>query len=334
MSNVVIDGYEINARIAESQRATVYRAVQVSLDRTVSLKVLKPSLAQDPVELARFKLESAATTDLRNSNIALCYDSGCSNGFYYLSTEYIGGSTLAKRMRFGKALSPPEVLIIMKSVVSALESAWNHGELIHLNIKPSNIMIANDGIVKVVDFCGLTASSSETFSKVLDFKHARNAIYLPPELASDWGRIDFRADIYGLGALCYHMLTGREPLAGAKIAKNKDAAGMIENPLNLKPSIPPEMAVMIRKMMVIDPDGRYQSWDEINDDIELVIDNRMPASERLAQYQCAVGEYDPKDKSESTLLDWIGGINLNFLKFCVVVFVLLNIYLLYLLFTI
>ncbi len=330
MNKPEIDGYEIQTRIAGGRRANVYRAVQTSLGRTVALKVLDPDLSCDPSELARFKLMASSTTAIRNSNIATCYGFFCSNGLNYISSEYIGGETLGRRTRGSKRLSSSEFIIMLRSIISALEAAWSHCELIHLNLKPSNVLIGRDGIVKVVDFSGLTQSSCASICRALSFNDPDQPIYSSPELISGATQLDFRSDIYSLGALSYQMITGRPPLA--KMSE-EDSAGnlLIPNPLNFSKSIRVEIAALIRKMMIMDPDARYASWDDLSEDIGRVMDGGLPDTDVLEENQSAIAAYAPKSGPTFTIAEKIAPANIGFLKGCVIVFIVINLYLIYLL---
>ncbi len=330
MKKPEIDGYEIQSCIASGKRAKVYRAVQTSLGRTVAVKVLNPDLADDPSELARFKLMASSTTEIRDSNIAICYGFFSCNGLNYMSSEYIGGETLARQMRYAKPLSSAEFIIMLRSIISALEAAWKHSELIHLNLKPSNILIGRDGIVKVVDFSGLTQSSCESICRALNFNNPDLPIYSSPELLSGASQLDLRSDIYSLGALSYQMITGRLPLAKTN---RDDTSGnaLIPSPLNTAPAIGSGIVALIQKMMIIDPNARYGSWEELNEDVGRVMDGVAPDTDILEEHQSAIDDYIPKAGPMFTIAEKLAPANIGFLKVCAIVFIIINIYLIYLL---
>lgn len=330
MKKPEIDGFEIQSRIASGKRAKVYRAVQKSLSRTVAIKVLNPELAEDPTEIARFKLMASSTSNIRDSNIAICYGFQSSNGLNYMSSEYIGGETLDRRIRGGKALNRDEFMIMLRSAISALDAAWKQSELMHLNLKPSNILIGSDGIVKIIDFSGLTQSSCESICRALNFSNPDQPVYSPPELLVGESQLDLRSDIYSLGALCYQMATGRFPLAKSDGA-DSDGNLLIPNPLNVVPDISSDIAALIQKMMIIDPEARYGSWDELNEDVYRVADGGTPDTAILDDHRSAIADYSSKLSSSIIVAEKLTKANLGLLKICVITLIIINIYLIYLL---
>ncbi|MDJ0341109.1 Stk1 family PASTA domain-containing Ser/Thr kinase [Streptomyces sp. H10-C2] len=206
-----LDGrYRVEARIAVGGMATVYRAVDTRLDRVLALKVMHPGLAADAGFVDRFIREAKAVARLAHPNVVGVYDQGSDGTFVYLAMEYIAGCTLRDVLRERGALQPRAALDILEPVLAALGAAHRAG-LIHRDVKPENVLIGDDGRVKVVDFGLVRAvdtSTSVTTGSVLG-----TVSYLAPEQI-EHGTVDQRTDVYACGVLLYEMLTGGKPHTG------------------------------------------------------------------------------------------------------------------------
>lgn len=206
-----LDGrYLIEARIAVGGMATVYRAVDTRLDRVLALKVMHPSLAAESGFVERFIREAKSVARLDHPNVVSVYDQGTDGTYVYLAMEYIAGCTLRDVLRERGALQPRAALDILGPVLAGLGAAHRSG-LVHRDMKPENVLIADDGRVKVVDF-GLvrTVDTNTTASHggVLG-----TVSYMAPEQI-EHGRTDPRSDVYACGVLLYEMLTGAKPRSG------------------------------------------------------------------------------------------------------------------------
>jgi eukaryotic-like serine/threonine-protein kinase len=207
----VLDGrYLVEARIAVGGMAAVYRAVDTRLDRVLALKVMHPGLAAEPGFVDRFIREAKSVARLDHPNVVSVHDQGTDGTYVYLAMEYIAGCTLRDVLRERGALQPRAALDIMEPVLAGLGAAHRAG-LVHRDMKPENVLIADDGRVKVVDF-GLvrTVDTNTTASQggVLG-----TVSYMAPEQI-EHGTTDHRSDVYACGVLLYEMLTGAKPRAG------------------------------------------------------------------------------------------------------------------------
>lgn len=211
----VLDGrYRVDALIAHGGMATVYRAVDLRLDRVVALKVMHPSLATDASFVERFIREAKAVARLDHPNVVGVFDQGAQGAYVYLAMEYVAGCTLRDVLRERGALSPRATLDVLEPVLAALGAAHRAG-LVHRDMKPENVLIGDDGRVKVADFGLVRAvgTASRTTETVLG-----TVSYLAPEQIDD-GAVDQRADVYACGIMLFEMLTGLRPYVGDNAAQ-------------------------------------------------------------------------------------------------------------------
>lgn len=206
----VLDGrYRVEARIAVGGMATVYRAVDTRLDRVLALKVMHPTLATDATFVERFIREAKSVARLDHPNVVQVFDQGAEGAYVYLAMEYIAGCTLRDVLRERGALRPRAALDILEPVLAALGAAHRAG-FVHRDMKPENVLIGDDGRVKVADFGLVRAvdTVTSTTGSVLG-----TVAYLAPEQIED-GTADPRVDVYACGVVLHEMLTGAKPHHG------------------------------------------------------------------------------------------------------------------------
>ncbi|MFF3436780.1 Stk1 family PASTA domain-containing Ser/Thr kinase [Streptosporangium sp. NPDC002721] len=207
----LLDGrYRVESRIARGGMATVYLALDVRLDRTVAVKVMHRSLAEDPAFVRRFIGEAKSVASLSHPNVVHVFDQGTDGDNVYLSMEYVPGRTLRDVLRARGRLPAREALEVMIPVLAALGAAHQSG-LIHRDVKPENVLLADDGRVKVVDF-GLARAieaSNQTRTGVM----IGTIGYMSPEQVTSGGA-DARSDVYAAGIMLFELLTGRQPYEG------------------------------------------------------------------------------------------------------------------------
>ncbi|MBT2422914.1 Stk1 family PASTA domain-containing Ser/Thr kinase [Streptomyces sp. ISL-22] len=207
----VLDGrYRVDARIAVGGMATVYRALDTRLDRVLALKVMHPALAVDGAFVERFIREAKSVARLAHPNVVQVFDQGTDGSYVYLAMEYVAGCTLRDVLRERGALQPRAALDILEPVLAALGAAHRAG-FVHRDMKPENVLIGDDGRVKVADF-GLVRSVdtvTSTTGAVLG-----TVSYLAPEQIEQPGAADARVDVYACGVVLYEMLTGDKPHDG------------------------------------------------------------------------------------------------------------------------
>ncbi|MGR8011057.1 Stk1 family PASTA domain-containing Ser/Thr kinase [Streptomyces hypolithicus] len=211
----VLDGrYRVDARIAVGGMATVYRAVDTRLDRVLALKVMHPTLAADASFVDRFIREAKSVARLAHPNVVGVFDQGTDGAYVYLAMEYVAGCTLRDVLRERGALQVRAALDILEPVLAALGAAHRAG-FVHRDMKPENVLIGDDGRVKVADFGLVRAvdTVTSTTGSILG-----TVSYLAPEQI-EHGAADTRADVYACGVVLYEMLTGAKPHSGGTPAQ-------------------------------------------------------------------------------------------------------------------
>lgn len=208
----LLDGrYRISGRIARGGMATVYEAMDLRLDRTVAVKVMHPGLGDDEEFANRFVSEARSAARLSHPNVVAVYDQGNDDGTVFLAMELVSGHTLRDTIGKEAPMAPARALALLEPVVSALAAAHRAG-FVHRDVKPENVLIADDGRVKVADFGLAKAVSADT-------RHTATGVligtvsYVAPELVVE-GRSDARADVYAVGVILYELLTGTKPHQG------------------------------------------------------------------------------------------------------------------------
>ncbi|MFE4694098.1 Stk1 family PASTA domain-containing Ser/Thr kinase [Streptomyces sp. NPDC056749] len=211
----LLDGrYRIDARIAVGGMATVYRAMDTRLDRVLALKVMHPALATDAAFVERFIREAKSVARLAHPNVVGVFDQGAQGAYVYLAMEYVAGCTLRDVLRERGALQPRAALDILEPVLAALGAAHRAG-FVHRDMKPENVLIGDDGRVKVADFGLVRAvgTATDTTGSLLG-----TVSYLAPEQIEQ-GTADTRSDVYACGVVLYEMLTGGKPHSGDTAAQ-------------------------------------------------------------------------------------------------------------------
>ena len=256
----------------------VYLAEDMKLGRKVAIKVLSQEYTTNKDRLHRFEQEASAASNLNHPNILTIHEVGNDDGQHYIATEYIDGVTLRRKIA-GSQLEPSEVLDVSIQVASALEEAHSAG-IVHRDIKPDNIMIRRNGIVKVLDF-GLAKLTETVDRSPLDAEAATRVMvqtdagvvmgtshYMSPEQAR--GKpVDARSDIWSLGVVIYEMVAGRTPFEGETSTDVIVAITQKEPPplVRFAPSVPAELEWIVMKALRKDRDERYQTIKELLTDL-------------------------------------------------------------------
>jgi serine/threonine-protein kinase len=211
----LVDGrYRIDERVARGGMATVYRATDARLDRTVALKVMHPSFAEDPDFVARFTREARAAARLANPHIVKVFDQGQDGSVIYPAMEYVPSRTLRDVLNERGRLPVNEALSIVEPVLQALAAA--HAEsVVHRDVKPENVLIGNDGHVFVTDFGLARATNAASTQHMTSGLLLGTVAYLSPEQVKP-GVSDERSDVYATGIVLYEMLTGSPPFTGSE----------------------------------------------------------------------------------------------------------------------
>lgn len=265
----IADRYEIVSKVGAGGMSDVYKAKDTILGRYIAVKVLKPEFSEDRNFVTKFRTEAQSAAGLEHPNIVNIYDVGSENGIHYIVMEYVEGITLKTYVEKKGQLSFKESISIAIQVARGIEAAHNK-HLIHRDIKPQNIIISTEGKVKVTDFGIARAASSNTISAdVMGSVH-----YASPEQARN-GFVDGRSDIYSLGIVMYEMVTGRVPYDGdttVAVALQHLQEEMTP-PSEYAPELPISMEKIILKCTQKNPDRRYQTIEELLNDLRRALLN-------------------------------------------------------------
>ena len=278
-----LGNFKILKKLGEGGMGAVYLAEDILAGRKVALKVLPKKHASDHEFLTRFRREAKATGKLNHVNIISAFSVGEELGNHFYAMEYCEGEPLDTQLKREQFLSWDRAIEIVTQVARGLKHAHENG-FIHRDIKPANIFITNEGVAKILDL-GLSKNIADTEKSF----NTQTGIamgtphYISPEQARGEKGIDGRTDIYSLGATFYHLITGETPFQGSTAAMimMQHLSEQLPNPQDVREDIPDGVVSVIQKMMTKEPADRYADCKELLDDLELVIDGKMPAGNAI-----------------------------------------------------
>ena len=253
----VLDGrYHVESRLARGGMATVYLALDRRLDRTIAIKVMHPQLAEDEEFVSRFIREAKSAARLSHPNVVAVYDQGADDGTVFLAMEHVAGRTLRDLMREKGRLSARQSLEVMESVLAALGAAHYAG-IVHRDVKPENVLLADDGRIKVADFGLARAVSGATSHTSATGVLMGTVAYLSPEQV-ERGVADPRSDVYAAGILLFEMLTGAKPYDGETAIQvaYRHVHDDVPAPSSMVPGLPAALDALVARATSRDPDGR------------------------------------------------------------------------------
>lgn len=286
--------YELGQVLGRGGMAEVHLAHDTRLGRTVAVKTLRADLARDPSFQARFRREAQSAASLNHPAIVAVYDTGedyIENiSIPYIVMEYVDGSTLRELLHSGRRLLPERSMEMTIGILQALEYSHRAG-IVHRDIKPANVMLTRNGQVKVMDFGIARAMGDSGMTMTQTAAVIGTAQYLSPEQAKG-EQVDARSDLYSTGCLLYELLTVRPPFVGDSpvAVAYQHVREEPQPPSVFDPEITPEMDAIVLKALVKDPDYRYQSADEMRQDIEACLDGQ-PVAATAAMGSVGYGGY-------------------------------------------
>jgi WD40 repeat protein len=266
--------YELLEEIARGGMGVVYRARQVSLNRIVAVKVLLSGLLASPEFVKRFRAEAAAAASLQHPNIVAIHEVGFREGQHFFAMDYVLGSSLANLTRDGP-LSGRRAAGYVKTVAGAIHYAHEHG-ILHRDLKPANVLIDENDQPRVTDF-GLAKDLHKQMDLTLSGQVLGSPSYMSPEQAGAWrGKVGVRSDVYSLGAILYHLLTGRPPFAADTVAKTLHQVQNDEppSPRLLNPAVPRDLETICLKCLEKEPDRRYGTAQDLADELGRFLDRK------------------------------------------------------------
>jgi serine/threonine protein kinase len=305
LDGALLDGrYRVEDKIATGGMSTVYRGLDVRLDRPVALKVMDARYANDSQFLTRFQREARAVARLKDPGLVAVYDQGLDAAHPFLVMELVEGGTLRELLRERGPMPPHAAAAVLRPVLGGLAVAHRAG-LVHRDIKPENVLVSDDGEVKLADF-GLVRAMAEagiTSTSVI----LGTAAYLSPEQVSS-GAADPRSDVYAVGILAYELITGATPFSGdnplavAYLRMDHD----VPHPSSAISGVPPEFDEFVARATARNPDDRYADAGEMAEDLDAIAAElalpkfRVPAPKNSAQHAAATAYHSRLAEAPTT----------------------------------
>ncbi len=282
LSGATLGDYRLVRKIAEGGMGEVYEAIQLNLDRRVALKLVTDRFASQSQFLVRFEREAKAAAALNHPNIVQVYDFGKAEGLFYLVMEFVDGVDLAEYVKGRGKLSVTEALGFIEQAARGLNAAAAQA-IIHRDVKPANLLLTNDGIVKVSDL-GLAKKLTDESEVTMTSACLGSPHFLAPEQAADARRVDHRADIYSLGITLLFLLTGKHPFDGgsALTVLLAHAQKPLPTGAELGVALPDAVESLIRRMSAKNPEDRYQDYASLFADVARVKAGFEPAEKFAA----------------------------------------------------
>jgi serine/threonine protein kinase len=272
-----LPGYQILNKCGAGAMAVVYRAKQLSLNRTVAIKVLPKRMSRNAEFVERFYREGRAAAQLNHANIVQAIDVGEANGYHYFVMEFVEGCTVYDELAQAKVYTEEEAVDIVTQIARALLHAHERG-FIHRDVKPKNIMLTRERVAKLADM-GLAREATDVQAAMAEAGRAYGTpYYIAPEQIRGEVDIDQRADLYSLGATFYHMVTGRVPFEGPtpSAVMHKHLKEPLTPPDHLNTNLTSGCGAMIETLMAKNRDDRYPSARELLADLERLARKQAP----------------------------------------------------------
>ena len=274
-----VPGYAILGQIGKGSMGLVYKAKQASVNRVVAVKVLLDALAQNKEFIKRFRREAEIAAKLAHNNIVGVIDAGEVAGHHYFVMEFVEGETIKDLLEKGKIFDEKVALKIVYAVAEALAHAHSRG-LIHRDVKPENIILTKDGSVKLADLGLARPTADEKWAMSEAGMAIGTPYYISPEQVRGQVDVDIRADIYGLGATFYHMVTGKVPYSGESpndvMKKHVDPKVVLVPPDHLNTRLSSGLGQVVETMMEKNREKRYSNPEDLLLDLKCLLQGESP----------------------------------------------------------
>jgi len=297
-----IPGYQLLGRLGAGAMATVYKAQQLSLNRMVAVKVLPKKFSQMPRFVQRFYAEGRAAAKLNHPNIVAALDVGRHADTHYFIMEYVEGHTVYEHLVKEGPYAEADALAIGIQIAKALDHAHQAG-LMHRDVKPKNILITNNGVAKLADMGLARAVSDREAAEAEAGKALGTPYYIAPEQIRGDMDVDYRADIYSLGATLYHMVAGKAPFEGPDISAvmQKHLREPLVPPDHVNPELTVGISEIIELCMAKEPAKRYASAADLIEDLQDVANGQPPARARKLIELPELTVLDRKNDAEESI---------------------------------
>ena len=263
-----LPGIRFDRLVGRGGMSVVWRAWHEGLRKTVAVKILDPDFAASGQDVRQFMMEVRTMSELDHPGIVRGYDADCAQGRYYFIMDFVEGYTLAELLARKKRLTQEDASIICETVADALDYAWRNFQLVHCDIKPDNLMVGRDGLVRILDL-GLCQSTASIRRAARADEVVGTPAYISPEQVRGDVELDCRADIYSLGASLYHLVTGRMPFPLLSnedtLRAHADPAQRIPDPRRYVPDLSEDFVRLLAGMLVKDREWRYATWRDVLD---------------------------------------------------------------------
>ena len=301
----MLDGrYRVATKIATGGTSTVYRGLDTRLDRPVALKVMDSRYSGDQQFLTRFQLEARSVARLKDPGLVAVYDQGLDARHPFLVMELVEGGTLRELLAERGPMPPHAVAAVLRPVLGGLAAAHRAG-LVHRDVKPENVLISDEGEVKIVDF-GLVRAVAEagiTSTSVI----LGTAAYLSPEQVKD-GNASPRSDVYAAGIVAYELLTGQTPFSGdtALSVAYQRLDTDVPPPSSVISGVPSQFDELVERATARDPAGRYADAQDMGAELDAIVDAlqlpdfRVPSPRNSAQHRSAAAHRGQHDEHRTT----------------------------------
>ena len=269
-----LGGCQLVKLLGRGAMGAVYKARQRKLDRDVAVKIIRPEMMTDPRMLKRFEVEARTVGKFNSAHVVMVHDVGFELGVHYLVMEFVEGKNLRDHVKLlaGGRLPAGEALPLLRQAIRGLEEAQRL-QVVHRDIKPDNLMLTDRGVLKIADF-GIAKPLQEDFSMTLTSELVGTPLYMSPEQCQGEASLDFRSDMYSLGATFYYLLTGEPPIRASSVyeliqTKTKMASLCLWKALpGLDENNP--LSRVIERMTALDREDRYDSYEALLNDLVLV----------------------------------------------------------------
>ena len=305
LEGALLDGrYRVATKIATGGTSTVYRGLDTRLDRPVALKVMDSRYAGDQQFLTRFQLEARTVARLKDPGLVAVYDQGLDARHPFLVMELVEGGTLRELLAERGPMPPHAVAAVLRPVLGGLAAAHRAG-LVHRDVKPENVLISDEGEVKIVDF-GLVRAVAEagiTSTSVI----LGTAAYLSPEQVRD-GNASPRSDVYAAGIVAYELLTGQTPFSGdsALSVAYQRLDTDVPPPGSVISGVPAQFDELVGRATARDPADRYADAHDMAAELDAIVDElhlpdfRVPSPRNSAQHRSAAAYHSQVDQRRTT----------------------------------